>query len=167
MLKMFNLTGIQLIPLSSTIMYYIINDIRYTYKYIYDAHITSSFIASYALPWWKYSMLCDINHLRQSTSNVSLLLSIDANCKKYPTSDTKRIHINMLCYKLASYQYMLIWDSKYYYCNHHLHLYYMAYLTMIPQWYITGHNDTYGLQSTYFLYYTTLMHATYIPHYNY
>ena len=43
-------------------------------EYDYDAHINST--------WWKYSMLCDINHQRQSTSNVSLLLTIDANCKK-------------------------------------------------------------------------------------
>ena len=34
-------------------------------------------------------MLCDINHQRQSTSNVSLLLTIDANCKNYPASDIK------------------------------------------------------------------------------
>ena len=34
-------------------------------------------------------MLCDINHQRQSTSNVSLLLTIDANCKILSYSDIK------------------------------------------------------------------------------
>jgi len=46
-------------------------------------------------------MLCDINHQRQSTSNVSLLLTIDANSKK----------ISFFGHKTNPYQHAMLYTS--------------------------------------------------------